>query len=279
MESKKSSQNKLKSVNWQITLKVFIIGIITLALLVPKFMIIDLIGQRQNTGEKSSQEVMQTWSLAQTVRGPVLAIPYIERSIKKNGSSVSEVIRECYILPKNLNIRGKILPEKRKRSIYETVVYESEINFTGKFDDSEIQALKIPPGDILWEQAKIQVAISDLRGISDRISFTWNDSVFAFTPGMENQLLGPTGISLPLSNLTAQNFPTGFHFFLHLKGSESLQFAPLGETTEVILQSSWNDPGFAGNFLPTDHTITKDGFSAKWKVLNFNRNFPQQWKN
>jgi inner membrane protein len=279
MESKKSSQNKLKSVNWQITLKVFIIGIITLALLVPKFMIIDLIGQRQNTAGKSSQEVMQTWSLAQTVRGPVLAIPYIERSIKKNGSSVSEVIRECYILPKNLNIRGKILPEKRKRSIYETVVYESEINFTGKFDDSEIQALKIPPGDILWEQAKIQVAISDLRGISDRISFTWNDSVFAFTPGMENQLLGPTGISLPLSNLTAQNFPTGFHFFLHLKGSESLQFAPLGETTEVTLQSSWNDPGFAGNFLPTDHTITKDGFSAKWKVLNFNRNFPQQWKN
>lgn len=279
METKEFIQEKQKSINWQITLKVFIIGIITLALLVPKFMIIDLIGQRQHTAENSSQEVMQSWSLAQTVRGPVLAIPYIERSFENDGNEISEVIREFYILPKNLNIRGKILPEKRKRSIYETVVYESEINFTGKFDDSGIQALKIPPGDILWEQAKIQVAISDLRGISDRISLTWNDSVFTFTPGMENQLLGQTGISLPLSHLTAQNFPSGFHFFLHLKGSESLQFAPLGETTEVTLQSDWNDPGFAGNFLPTNHTIGKDGFTAQWKVLNFNRNFPQQWKN
>jgi inner membrane protein len=279
MEAKDFLQNKQKSINWQVTVKVFIIGIITITLLVPKFMILDLIGQRQHTAEQASKEVMQTWSLAQTVRGPVLAIPYIERSFENDGNAAAEVIHECYILPKNLNIRGKILPEKRKRSIYETVVYESEVNFAGKFDDSGIQALKIPPGDILWKQAKIQVAISDLRGISNRITLVWNDSVFAFTPGMENQLFGQNGISLPLSHLTAENFPAGFQFSLHLKGSESLKFAPLGETTEVTLQSDWNDPGFDGSFLPTDHTIGKDGFTAKWKVLNFNRNFPQQWKN
>ncbi|SHJ93370.1 inner membrane protein [Tangfeifania diversioriginum] len=279
METKNFIQEKQKSINWQITLKVFIIGIITMALLVPKFMIIDLIGQRQHTAETSSQEVMQTWSLAQTVRGLVLAIPYRERSFKKDGNATTEIIRECYILPKTLNINGEIFPEKRKRSIYETVVYESEVNFSGHFEGSEIQRLKIPPVDILWEQAKIQVAISDLRGISDRISFSWNDSVFEFTPGMENQLLGQNGISLPLSHLTAENFPADFRFSLHLKGSESLKFAPLGETTEVALQSDWNDPGFDGNFLPTDHTIDKEGFSAQWKVLNFNRNFPQQWKN
>lgn len=279
METKEFFQEKQKSINWQITLKVFIIGIITLALLVPKFMILDLIGQRQHTAETSSKEVMQTWSLAQTVRGPVLAIPYIERNFENDGNTTTEIIHECYILPKTLNINGEIFPEKRKRSIYETVVYESELNVSGHFEGSEIQKLKIPPGDILWKQAKIQVAISDLRGISDRISISWNDSVFEFTPGMENQLLGQSGISLPLPHLTAENFPADFQFSLHLKGSESLKFAPLGETTEVALQSDWNDPGFDGNFLPTDHTIGKEGFSARWKVLNFNRNFPQQWKN
>jgi inner membrane protein len=279
METKEFFQEKQKSINWQITLKVFIIGIITLALLLPKFMILDLIGQRQHMAETSSKEVMQTWSLAQTVRGPVLAIPYIERNFENDENTTTEIIHECYILPKTLNINGEIFSEKRKRSIYETVVYESEINVSGHFEGSEIQKLKIPPGDILWEQAKIQVAISDLRGISDRISISWNDSVFEFTPGMENQLLGQNGISLPLPHLTAENFPAGFQFSLHLKGSESLKFAPLGETTEVALQSDWNDPGFDGNFLPTDHTIGKEGFSAQWKVLNFNRNFPQQWKN
>lgn len=58
-----------------------------------------------------------------------------------------------------------------------------------------------------------------------------------------------------------------------------LQFAPLGETTEVVLKSDWNDPGFEGNFLPADRNINNDGFSANWKILNFNRNFPQEWKN
>lgn len=42
METKKFIQDKQKSINWQVTLKVFIIGAIAIALLVPKFMILDL---------------------------------------------------------------------------------------------------------------------------------------------------------------------------------------------------------------------------------------------
>jgi inner membrane protein len=153
------------------------------------------------------------------------------------------------------------------------------MTIAGHFDISDLNALKIHPENILWEKAKILLAVHDLRGINNRVEFAWNDSVYAFSPGMENKLVGSNGISLQIPQLSHQNFPAHFQFTLNLKGSESLNFAPLGETTEVTLQSSWNDPGFAGNFLPTDHTINKDGFSAKWKVLNFNRNFPQQWKN
>jgi inner membrane protein len=82
-----------------------------------------------------------------------------------------------------------------------------------------------------------------------------------------------------MPQLSSQAFPGNFQFTLNLKGSESLNFAPLGESTEVTLHSAWNDPGFAGSFLPAEHTIKNDGFSASWKVLDFNRNFPQQWKN
>ncbi len=130
----------------------------------------------------------------------------------------------------------------------------------------------------MWDKAKILVAISDLRGISDRVSLTWNDSTYAFIPGMDNKLIGNNGISLLLPHLSLHDFPCEFQFALNLKGSESLNFAPLGETTEVALKSTWKDPGFNGNFLPADHSITNDGFTANWKVLNFNRNFPQEWK-
>ncbi len=277
METKESSQNKPKSINWQITLKVLIIGMISIALLVPKFMILDLIGQRQHTAEESSREVMQSWSADQTVRGPVLTIPYFEQTTDSNGKEINNE-KEFYLLPENLKIDGQIFPEKRKRSIYETVVYESEMTITGHFDVSELNALKIHPEDILWEKAKILVAVHDLRGINNRVEFGWNDSVYVFSPGMENKLVGNNGISLPMPQLLQQDFPAHFQFTLNLKGSESLNFAPLGETTEVTLHSAWNDPGFTGSFLPADHTINKEGFTASWKVLDFNRNFPQQWK-
>ncbi len=279
METNEFFQDKQKLINWQITLKVFIIGVIAVALLVPKFLIIGLISERQKTAETSSKEVMQLWSNAQTVRGPVLSIPYIERSFDSSGKEIGETERECYILPESLSIEGEIQPEKRKRSIYETVVYESESTVSGAFDISDFITLKISSNDILWGKAKILVSISDLRGINDRISFLWNNSEFDFTPGMENKLIGNNGISLQLPHLSPADFPAKFQFTLKLKGSESLNFAPLGETTQVKLKSTWNDPGFAGNFLPANYKIEKDGFTANWKVLNFNRNFPQEWKN
>ena len=279
MEPKEIIRDAQKSINWQITFKVFIIGIIGIALLIPKFMIIDLIGERQKTAELTNQEVMQTWSLAQTVRGPVLVVPYITRSFDTDGKMLKEDIKSVYILPQTLNIKGEIAPEKRKRSIYETVVYESGINVAGQFESPDFSGLKIESKDILWEKAKVLVAISDLRGINDKVALNWNGSTYAFLPGMDDHQIGSNGISLPLSNLSSQSFPAEFSFKLQLKGSESLNFAPLGETTEVTLQSPWNDPGFTGSFLPANHTISSDGFTASWKVLNFNRNFPQMWKN
>lgn len=279
METKNFLNEKQKSINWQLTLKVFIIGIIAIVLLVPKFMILALIEDRQATAQLTTQEVMQKWSLSQTVRGPVLSVPYIERSFDSNGKETKEEMREFYLLPKTLKIDGEVTPQERKRSIYETVVYESELKISGQFDISDLADLKIHAEDILWEKAKLLVAISDLRGINDKISLKWNQTEMAFSPGMENPLVGANGISLTLPQISPNSFPVNFSFSLPLKGSESLNFAPIGETTEVSLKSSWKDPGFDGSFLPADYQIDKDGFTANWKVLNFNRNFPQQWKN
>ncbi|MBN1987604.1 MAG: cell envelope integrity protein CreD, partial [Prolixibacteraceae bacterium] len=158
-------------------------------------------------------------------------------------------------------------------------VYESGITLTGTFDLADFNALKIPADQVLWEKARILVGISDLRGINESVSFNWNNQPYQFSPGMENPLVGNNGISLLLPHLSENDFPGNFRFNLQLKGSESLQFAPLGETTEVVLQSTWNDPGFEGNFLPATRNVTSDGFTAQWKILNFNRNFPQEWKN
>ncbi|SHE79116.1 inner membrane protein [Mariniphaga anaerophila] len=279
METKETFQDKQKSINWQITLKVFIIGIIAIVLLVPKFMIIDLIRERKATAQETSHEIMQKWSLEQTVRGPVLAVPYIERISDSNGRELKKEIKTCYFLPKTLNAKSEVFPERRKRSIYETVVYESKTELSGYFNIDGLNALKIPQENVLWEKAQIMVAINDLRGINNKVDFSWNDSTYSFSPGMENKLIGENGISLSMTNLSPNDFPAEFNFSLSLKGSESLSFAPLGETTEVAMHAGWSDPGFIGSFLPLKHSVNENGFTANWKVLNFNRNYPQQWKN
>ena len=44
------------------------------------------------------------------------------------------------------------------------------------------------------------------------------------------------------------------------------------------LASSWTTPSFDGAFLPDERTVTEDGFTADWRVLHLNRNYPQQWR-
>ena len=69
-----------------------------------------------------------------------------------------------------------------------------------------------------------------------------------------------------------------FSIPLKLNGSGYLKFEPVGKETTVALESGWSSPSFEGDFLPDQREIRPEGFSASWKVLDLNRNYPQQWK-
>jgi inner membrane protein len=43
-----------------------------------------------------------------------------------------------------------------------------------------------------------------------------------------------------------------------------LHFVPLSGNSSFSLQSSWPNPSFDGNNLPSDRTISDKGFSASW---------------
>ena len=278
METIDSILEKTKSANWRITIKVMVIGFLTLILLIPRVMIIELIRERETTATEVKNEVMQQWSMLNTVRGPVLTIPYIERVFDNKEKVYSEEKRLAHFLPKSLKVDGEIFPEQRHRSIYDVMVYESKVAISGYFVAPDFESLKINPELVLWDKAELSVGINDLRGISELAELNWNDRKFTFSPGIENSVLGKDGITVKLPADVSLNFPGEFSCSFRLKGSESLQFAPLGEVTVIQLKSVWNDPGFVGNFLPEKQEITQNGFTANWKVLHFNRNFPQAWK-
>jgi inner membrane protein len=50
---------------------------------------------------------------------------------------------------------------------------------------------------------------------------------------------------------------------------------PVGRTTTVALTSDCPTPSFGGDYLPANRNVTPQGFTADWKVLGLNRDFPQ----
>ena len=115
-----------------------------------------------------------------------------------------------------------------------------------------------------------------MRGISEQISITLGDSVYIFEPGMDNRGIANTGVHA-IANLSElkQNKKLPYEIKIKLKGSQSLNFIPLGKTTRVDLKANWNTPSFTGNYLPNNRNITEKEFSAQWQVINLNRNYSQ----
>ncbi|WP_163714255.1 cell envelope integrity protein CreD [Mangrovibacterium lignilyticum] len=277
MKTQELITEKVKSQSFRLSIKLITIGLIILILLIPKMMITGLINERQFTSESAQMEVAESWSNPQIIRGPILTIPYVEKILDKDGKLVKEEIHQFHMLPKSLNIQGELFPKELNRSIYRSIVYESTLQIDGQFEPVDPESQQIKSENILWDKASLSIAIGDLRGISSAVELEWNKQTIPFQPGMTDRVLGTNGISLHLPRTVLQDSTVNFNIALKLKGSTSMSFAPVGETTSVHLKSSWNDPGFQGLFLPENREISKDGFIADWKVLNYNCDFPQSF--
>ena len=262
----------------KISFKLFTIGILVLLLLIPKVMILDLIQERSMNANAAIREVTAKWSGEQVISGPILSVPYKKQVYHKEKEKFIEHKETITFLPNELYIKGNITPEKLYRSIYDVVVYHSELSISGSFLKPDLKPLNIDPANVMWEKAEIKLSISDLRGINKEVKMKWSGKELTFSPGLSSSQHGESGISVALDSLS-ENKSHKFSFILDLKGSKSLMFTPVGEKTEVEITSPWNDPGFTGNFLPKERQIDADGFKAQWSVLHFNRNFPQQWIN
>ena len=267
----------MKDIKGSIGVRLVIIGVLILALLIPSAFVRTLVRERANRRREAIQEITSKWSTNQVIGGPLITIPYTE-SWKDEEGVTKTVTKYLQVLPETLNIEGEIYPEIRYRGIYQAVVYNTQLDLSGEFSFERLQTLNIPLDQVLWDDAFISVNISDMRGINEYVELKWGEEAVLFEPGIKrgNELFD-SGISvrIPLdpSNVAGMNY--GLH--LDLKGSEALSFLPLGKTTRVKLGSSWTNPSFDGAFLPAQHQIDSQGFSADWQVLDLNRNYPQTW--
>ncbi len=262
----------------QITLKALLIGAMTLLLLIPVVMIQAMIRERMQYQEEVEAEIGSTWGGPQTVAGPVLALPY-ERTTGEGEKKQTEK-GTAWFLPESLDIAGEIDTEVRSRTAHQVLLYKSQLVFSGRFGSPDVTALGLLPEQILWNDAYLYVGITSLQGMQSSLSVEWDGTTYADAAPINNDELTGTGFSVripiaPAADGAADDIP--FRFGLELNGTGSLLLAPVGKETTANLHSKWETVSFSGNYLPSERSL-EGGFSADWKVFDFNRSYPQAWR-
>ena len=271
--------NKLiEGATQSLSFKLVVIGFLTLLLMIPLGMVSSLVGERASNKNSVAEQIYADWSRKQTLQGPILTIPY--RTYIKTKKETKLHIAYIHLLPEQLNIDGEVTPSILYRSIYEAVVYKSDLNVKGMFKVPNIDELGVSTKDILFNKASLSFGLSDLRGVQERIELNFSGKKYFFNPGIRSSQVAEVirnGVSVPIS-LNKRNSTFAFDFNLKLNGSESLFFLPYGKESVVRLHSSWENPSFIGDFLPDEREVNKEGFQARWSVVDINRAYPQLFK-
>ncbi|WP_176736292.1 cell envelope integrity protein CreD [Oligoflexus tunisiensis] len=265
-------------------LKLVIIGFLGLVLSIALIVVTETVSERSQRREQVYQDMAQTTAGSQILAGPLLVLPYElqalstvvdEKGVRTTKQNVTR--HQQFILPRQLTMNGRLQVERRYRSLYEILLYGTQLKLEGRFEFSEPKDIQAPPGSTLrWLQPYLVVLVKDSRGLTTIPVLTWNGKNYAVKPGHHGVSLGVEGgfhSDLPSEVQAGGSFT--FAVDLFLRGMQSLSWVPVGEETKVVLQAGWPHPSFQGRALPKSHQITEEGFGAEWESTHFSTNISQ----
>ncbi len=264
--------------------KAVVMGGLILLLLVPISHVESLVSERVGMRQQAAARVAESWGGAQTTAGVLLAIPVetsrvvVEQSVSGRESQRTEITRNVlYVLPDTLDVKADAEPEHRTVGLYRTPVYLARVTLEGEFLNRDFaHLLQQKEGrDVKWSEARLLVLNSEsraLRAVDDLVVGGQAAKVAA------DAYAGSAGISTGVPpEALRESSAIPFRMKLTLAGSSRLNFLPLARKATIAIRSTWAHPKFEGAPAPLDPVINDDGFSARWSVLEINRNFGQSW--
>ncbi len=254
--------------------KLLLAILIGIALAIPLFSVWLLVYDRQTQSNEAQRSITEGWGGPQSVSGPVLVIPYktmtTETSVATNNATVSrtrEVWREMVLEPEAVEIKSKVTPELRKRSIYEAVVYDASAAGSARFAfPPDLPRFGVEAGSLDLSRAELRFGLSDPRGLGANPKVKLDGRPVRLQPGAGSG--SGKGFfafvdAAPLNGRTMMvEFDYGF------RGNSSLALAPHAGDTHWSVTSSWPHPSFGGSFLPGKRNMSQDGFTAEYRIGN-----------
>jgi inner membrane protein len=280
MENQTEKKSLVEWVRESVIIKMGLIGFLTLVLLVPSVLIQELISERQGRRDEVVTEVSDKWAGIQLLQGPVLVLPFrnLVSEKDKDGKVTSrETLSHFYLLPETLNVEAEAGPQILHRGIFDAVVYDTRVKTHGKFRSPDFKKAGIDPAAVLWQNARIVIGLSDLKGLKNNPEIKLGNSSYSVEPDFSSVNLFRHNLVV-LADLSAEkDAGFDFSFDMDLRGSSELNFMHLGKNTLVKVGGKWNNPSFTGRYLPEERTISDTNFKATWSMPYFKRPFPQQW--
>ncbi|MEM9077660.1 MAG: cell envelope integrity protein CreD [Bacteroidota bacterium] len=274
--------------NWfrhSITAKMLAVGFLLLILLIPLGFVKDLIRERGYRQTEVIEEINAKWGKQVTLNGPILKVPYLTYVEEKTFDEKTKTFlttqkpekHTAYFFPWELDINSNVNTQPLERGIYESVVYTSENQITGKFAQIDFSSKEIKDEDILWDKATLLFKTSNLKGIRNTVTIKLGGTNYTLKPKFDSATMNTLESGYLMDINTILDNSLDFQSNVTINGSQTLRFVPIGKETQVFMKSNWHSPSFNGNFLPDTQgkKITKNGFEARWKVLETNRRFGQ----
>ena len=246
-----------------------------LLLLVPLFMVSNLISERESYRNDVEHSLRQSTSGPQKLVGPLIAIPVTEVFYKLEDEKKVEYKKSYlhFILPESLLVEGNQHVESRSIGIYDGQIWNTDLKIKAQFSTEKMAQLK---GETMTlGQPFLVIGVGDARGIGTVKVAKINGEALSVEPG--TGVYGTlAGIHIPLSDKALEPKTLALDMSFNLAGTGSFAVVPVGRNSEMTLSSNWPHPGFMGYYLPVKHQISESGFQANWQSSWFANNM-QSW--
>ncbi len=253
--------------------KLLFAGLVGLVLVIPLLMVYALSSDRQSQATIARDSIAAGWGGPQVIVGPVLVIPYTSTSVEtvtENGREISrsvEVKRELFLAPETNAVTTELKPDRKKKSIYESVLFVAKNSGKARFAlPADFARYGIPRESLDLKGAELRFGVSDARGLQKDSKVLVNGQQLALQPGKGLAASNNSGFFTFVDWTGAQ--PIEVQYDYAIRGNESLTLVPRGSETSWDVKSTWPSPSFAGDFLPVKRTVKADGFTSSHSITN-----------
>ena len=266
-----------------VLIKVLGLLVLTVLLCIPLARIEGLTRERGDSQREAAAELAATYTGAQTLAGPFVVQPYLERWMEPQRDAQGRIVGQearskemtHLVFPDKLHLEGSLAPQERYRGIFRIPFYTLDAALEGGFAAFDAAALPHSEKESTIELRPPYVALhlSDLRGLDGSPALQLASETLRFQqrlPGVAEDAGLAGGIHAPLAGAALAAWQAGrplpFHLKLGMVGQERLSVVPIAEETTAHLVSPWAHPSFGGRFLASERSVSAQGFDARWRV-------------